>query len=200
MKLTLIYPKMKKGLWSVRFLRLPPIGLAQIAAVTPDDVDIEIIDENIEELKFEETDVVGISVMTSTSCRAYEIADKYREMGTKVIMGGIHPSVLPHEAIEHADSVVVGEADEIWPQVVYDCMENNLQQFYIPDSKPDLRELPPPRFDLIKKRKYVFSNIVQTSRGCPNKCAFCSSSAFSLPRAWASTLSTTSRNAINSDQ
>jgi len=151
MKLTLICPKWQQGLWSVRIFKMPPLGLARIASVTPDDIEVEIIDENIEEIHFEETDIVGISVMTPTAHRAYEIADKYRKLGSKVILGGIHPSILPEEAIEHADSVVIGEADDIWPQVIQDCVKNKLQKFYIAEQEPDLSKLPPLRRDLLKK-------------------------------------------------
>jgi len=161
---------------------MPSLGLVCIASATPDDVEVEIIDENIEELHFEETDIVGISTMTPTAHRAYEIADKYRGLGSKVILGGIHPSILPQEAIEHADGVVIGEADEIWPQVIQDFARNKLQRFYIAEQRPDLSKLPSFRRDLIRRNKYFVKNPAQTSRGCPVNCDFCSVSRFNGTR------------------
>ena len=161
---------------------MPPLGLIQIASVTPDNFEIEIIDENVESLKFEETDVVGISFMTSSAFRAYEIADRYRDMGSTVILGGIHPSILPQEATKHADSVIIGEADEIWDTVIRDYNQNKLKKHYTAKHKPDLSKLPPLRDDLIKKEKYFFPNLFQTSRGCPISCDFCSVSRFNGTR------------------
>ncbi len=178
MKVTLVYPKWPKGLWGVRIFRMPPLPLMQLAGLTPPDVEIEIIDENVETLEFQETDLVGISAMTSSTLRAYQIADTFRERGIPVIMGGIHPSILPEEAAAHADSVIIGEADTIWPQILQDFKDNNLQGSYRASQIPDLADLPPLRRDLIKKDKYFFTRLLQTSRGCPMNCDFCSVSDF----------------------
>jgi len=179
MKLTLIMPKWQTGLWNIRIWRIPPLGLALLAALTPEEFDIELIDENVEKINFHETDVVGISVMTPIANRAYEIADKYRAMGAKVILGGIHASMLPEEAIKHADSVVIGEADDIWPNVMDDFKQGKLKRFYRAKKFPDLSKLPFSRKDLLKRNKYFyFLDSIQTSRGCPFGCDFCSVSEF----------------------
>ena len=178
MRLTLITPRWQKGLWSVKMFMMPSLGTLVLASVTPEDIEVELIDENVEPIPFKQTDLVGISATTSSATRAYEIADRYREMGIKVILGGIHPSTLPEEAVQHADCVVIGEADEIWPTVLEDFQYNDLKQFYRANSKPNIRNLPMLRRDLLKRQLYVFPNIIQTARGCPYDCDFCSVSQF----------------------
>ncbi|UCD83286.1 MAG: B12-binding domain-containing radical SAM protein [Deltaproteobacteria bacterium] len=157
---------------------MPPLPLMQLAALTPPDIEVEIIDENVEAVGYQETDLVGISSMTSSAPRAYQIADTYREKGIPVILGGIHPSILPEEAAVHADSVVIGEADKIWPQIFQDFRDNSLRDSYRGSEIPDLKDLTPLRRDLIKKDKYFFTRLLQTSRGCPMNCDFCSVSDF----------------------
>ena len=93
----------------------PTLALPSIAAITPEDVEIKIVDENVEHLSYEyDCDLVGITSVTSTASRAYEIADKFRSKGKKVVLGGIHVSFLPDEALKHADSILIGEAEEAW--------------------------------------------------------------------------------------
>jgi len=95
---------------------VPPLGLATVAALAPPDIEVSLTDENIAAIDFqEETDLVGITVLTSTAQRAYEIADIFRARGIKVVLGGIHASFLPDEAGQHADAVVIGEAEQTWP-------------------------------------------------------------------------------------
>lgn len=182
MKVTLIAPRWQKGLWSVKMFKMPPMGILVLATVTPKDVDVELIDENITPVPFAPTDLVGISAMTSSATRAYEIADKYREMGSRVVLGGIHPSMLPQEAIQHADCVVIGEADETWPILLEDFRRGELKQFYKADTRPDIRTLPPLRRDLLTTQRYIFPNTIQTARGCPYDCDFCSVSQFNARR------------------
>jgi radical SAM superfamily enzyme YgiQ (UPF0313 family) len=122
----------------------------------------------------EHWDVVGITAMTATVRRAYDLAPQFRRNGAKVILGGIHPSVLPDEAAQYADSVVVGEAEGLWPQVLHDVEHNELKQFYR-NSQPDLSKSPLP---LRKKRRSLlgfppYIMPVMFSRGCPNDCEFC---------------------------
>jgi radical SAM superfamily enzyme YgiQ (UPF0313 family) len=157
---------------------MPPLGLMRLASVTPPEYEVEIIDENVEKIKYDNTDLVGISAMTSLANRAYEIADRYRSRGVKVILGGIHPSILPEEAITHADAVVIGEADLIWKEVLRDFGNNELKKFYQTDSPPDLSSLPVIKANSMIKNKYFFPNSVQTSRGCPFGCDFCSVSQY----------------------
>ena len=190
MKLFLINPsrgKNAKGdFWDFKFERkilgqtsLIPLFLPTIAGATPKDVETRIIDEKVEEINFDEkVDIVGIGGMTSNITRAYEIADEYRSRGVKVVLGGIHASMMPEEASKHADSVVVGEADCLWPEVINDFKENRLKNNYKFTSYPNLEEISLPRHDLVKSEKYVI-NQVQTTRGCPFDCEFCSVKVFS---------------------
>jgi radical SAM superfamily enzyme YgiQ (UPF0313 family) len=121
---------------------------------------------------------VGITVMTDLVLRAYHIADTYRRKALKVVMGGIHPTVLPDEALEHADAVVVGEAESIWPRLVSNAASGQMQRLYRAGKMTDLKGLPKPRRDLLPGIKYQgYTPIpigVETSRGCPYDCEFCS--------------------------
>ncbi len=153
--------------------------MAVIAALTPPDVEVSLTDENVAPIAFhKEVDLVGITSLTSTSQRAYKIADTYRAMGKKVVLGGIHPSILPEEAGQHADAVVIGEAEGIWPGVIADYRANKLQKTYRQDVRPSLDGLPNPRRDLFAKDSYLFANTVFTTRGCPYACSFCTVTSF----------------------
>ena len=121
MKLELIVPALYGGNQKRTKPLCPPLAPAVIAALTPSEVDVSITDENVTAVDFKkETDLVGITVITVTAERAYKIADNFRAMGAKVILGGAHPSALPEEASQHADAVVIREAEGIWPNLVND--------------------------------------------------------------------------------
>ncbi len=157
----------------------PPLSLAQIAALTPPEFEVSISDENISAVDLtKDVDLVGITTLTQTANRAYEIADSYRARGVKVVIGGIHASVLPEEASQHADSVVIGEAEGIWATVIEDFKSNNLKQIYKQDNRPDLANLPIPRRDLFDKSSYLVPQTLITTRGCPYNCSFCSVTTF----------------------
>jgi radical SAM superfamily enzyme YgiQ (UPF0313 family) len=174
-RLLLIVPATQENLRKRRKSMMPPLGLAMVAAVTPPDVEIALTDENATDIDFEQAvDLVGITVPTFTAPRAYQIADAFRARGVKVVLGGIHASFVPDEASQHADAVVVGEAEEIWPDVIADVRADRLRKVYRRADRPSLLALPRPRRDLFDKDAYFFNNIVQTSRGCPHGCAFCS--------------------------
>ena len=144
-----------------------------VAALTPDKHEVEIVDENVDEIDFgKDYDLVGVSCMTQQATRAYAIADQFRKRKSKVVLGGIHPTLLPEEAKTHADSVVVGEVEYVWEKLLRDFEANRLQDFYQAEKLVDLRDSPLPRFDLLNAKKYskVF---IQASRGCPHDCEFC---------------------------
>lgn len=157
----------------------PPLSLAVLAGLTPDSWEIDMVDENVDPHDPDKgsPDVVGITAITSVAPRAYEIAREYRKRGAKVVMGGMHASVLPEEALEHVDAVVVGEAEEVWQKVLDDIRKGRLESVYT-GTRPSLDNLPQPRLDLFDRRKYVTTNLVQTSRGCPFNCSFCSVTRF----------------------
>jgi len=153
--------------------------LAIIAALTPPGTEVSITDENVSDIYFEkETDLVGITTMTITAQRAYQIADIFRARGVKVVLGGSHPSALPEEASQHADAVVIGEAEGIWPKVIEDFQNNKLDRIYEQQKRPSLENLPIPRRDLFKKGAYYVENTISTTRGCPYNCSFCSVTSF----------------------
>jgi radical SAM superfamily enzyme YgiQ (UPF0313 family) len=155
-----------------------PLALPTLAALTPSDVEVVLTDEDVEPINFEEkVDLIGITGMTCVIPRSYEIADEYRKRGVPVVMGGIHVSMLPEEAIQHCDVVVIGEAEEMWEQVLRDAQKKNLQKFYRTTRFPDLTNAPVPRWDLLKNNAYSYFTI-QTGRGCPFDCDFCSVKVF----------------------
>lgn len=153
----------------------PPLALGIIAALTPESWDVEIHDENFEEFSFKEADFVALTALTANSNRAYEIADIYRKAGIPTAIGGIHASMLPDEAQKFVDVVVVGEAESIWPEIIRDFERNGLKGRYIGELLP-MVNAPLPRRDLFHP-SYSYANI-QTSRGCPMNCDFCSVHTF----------------------
>ena len=157
------------------FPGIPPLALGYIAALTPDRWDVEIMDENFEEARFEPCDLVGITGFTAWANRAYQVARMFREQGVPVVMGGIHASMMPDEALQHADAVVVGEAEAVWPRVIADVEAGALKRRY-DGEHADLENLVIPRRDLFNE-KYILDT-VQTARGCPHDCDFCSVSQF----------------------
>ncbi|MEI8004579.1 MAG: radical SAM protein [Bacteroidota bacterium] len=161
-------------------LLLPSITMPMLAAVTPAGVSITIIYETIEDIPFgKKWDLVGISGMGSGSVRAWQIADAFRENGVKTIIGGIGPSLFdPEMTLRHADCIVIGEAEEIWGEVIEDFRSGRLQRIYRQERASDLSTLPTPRFDLMNMKKMGFMRSVQATRGCPYTCRFCSVSAF----------------------
>jgi radical SAM superfamily enzyme YgiQ (UPF0313 family) len=176
-KLLLVNPVGRKsGYLMSKFSTFSPLGLAYVAAVTPKSWDVTIADENFEKFEYQPADLVAITAFTSNINRAYEIAALYRRNGTKVVMGGIHASMIPEEVMKYADSVVVGEVEGIWQQVISDFEENKLSRKYI-GPRVDLENYKiTPRRDLLSP-EYKWQSI-QTSRGCPFNCYFCSVSKY----------------------
>jgi radical SAM superfamily enzyme YgiQ (UPF0313 family) len=179
MNIHLIAPGWYKNPQPFRKKLFPPLGLMTLAAHTPEDVKIRIIDEQIERIDFDEVpDLVGITTLTATAWRAYEIAERYRTLGSKVVLGGIHSSMVPEESRNHSDSVVIGEAEAIWPKVISDFQSGRLEPLYRQENFIDYRRPLLPRRDLINPKGYWFPNTIQTARGCPHSCSFCSVTAF----------------------
>lgn len=176
-RLLLINPTDSQGgLGNVRATAFPPMNLPYLAAVTPPHYQIEVLDENVESFKFRAADIVGITAYTASVHRGYQLAQIYREKGVPTVMGGIHVSMMPQEALQFCDAVVIGEAEKVWPQVLADFEAGCLQQEYRGDW-PDLTDLPNPRREVLNESHYGWGSI-QTSRGCPMDCAFCSVTAF----------------------
>jgi radical SAM superfamily enzyme YgiQ (UPF0313 family) len=179
MKLELIVPATQENIRKRKKAIIPPLGLAMVAALTPPEVEVSLTDENVTVIDFQkETDLVGITALTITAQRAYEIADTFRARGVKVVLGGIHPSVLPEEARQHADAIVIGEAESVWPKVIEDFKANKLQGVYQQLERPSLVGLPIPRRDLFANGAYYVTNTLSTTRGCPYSCSFCSVTSF----------------------
>jgi len=181
-KLTLIAPAVvdeaKRGMQG-RVFQLPPLALATVAAATPNHVDVEIVDEALEPINYEcGADLVGITTLTRFAPHAYTIADRFRDKGIKVVMGGMHPSALPDEAIKHCDSVVIGEAEGVWSRLIKDFEKKRLKKHYRNKDFVDLSTICTPRRDLYKKERYLFTHLIQTTRGCPFNCGFCSVTKF----------------------
>ncbi len=157
-------------------------GLLVVGSLAPSDWDVRLLDENISSVDFDEpVDLVGITSMTSQAKRAYEIADQFRSRGIKVILGGIHPTLMPEEAKQHADAVVVGEVENVWDELQNDFQNGVLKSVYKSDRPVDMAQSPCPRFELIPQEKPPVIWI-QTSRGCPFDCFFCAASKIYGPK------------------
>jgi len=160
--------KVIKDIWFAR------LTLTALAALTPPDIEVKITDENVEPIDFEEdVDLVGVTGMVLHAPRAYQIAQRFRQRGIPVVMGGPHASSLPLEAKEYVDAVVIGEAENVWEGLIEDYKKGCLKPFYKEDTFCSMERLPFPRLDLLRKDAYMTVNCVQTTRGCPHQCDFC---------------------------
>lgn len=155
-----------------------PLVFSIIKPLTPDDVEIVFYDERVENIPENlDADVIAMTVETFSVKRAYKLASTYKQQGKTVILGGFHPTMLPEESKEFADSIMVGEAEDTWQDVIHDLKNNTLKDFYISKNDCDLSKI---KYDnsVFKGKKYNKIGLIQFSRGCRFKCEFCSVHAF----------------------
>lgn len=156
-----------------RIIRFPQLTMPLLAAYTPDHWEVTHIDEIVQKIRFDrQYDVVGITANTPAAPHAYELAAAYRAHGAKVVIGGPHATLMPDEVLLHADAVVVGEGELVWPQLLADAEADCLQPVYRSCQLPDLKNMPAPRWDLIKGRVYG-KGVTIATRGCPFGCEYC---------------------------
>jgi len=185
MNILLLFPRIEHGVstyedrgsWSQILFGYPVITLPHLAALTPKQHSVTIVDENYEDIDYNvPADLVGITSYTMTAPRAYSIADEFRRRGKKVVLGGYHPTAMPKEAQQHADSIILGEAEATWPTMIHDAEQGKLKPFYGPAPDFDITLVPAIRRDLIRHNPVL--GAVQTTRGCPNQCEFCAIASF----------------------
>jgi len=185
MKILLIFPRIEHGMttskdknsWRNIIAGYPIITLPHIAAITPSKHTVKIINENYEDIDFDEdVDLVGITCYTMTAPRVYEIADEFRKRGKTVILGGYHPTAMTEEALQHADSVIKGMAEINWPRAINDFENGKLKPIYERDHNFDISKVPPLKRDLIRHNPFL--GAIQTTRGCSNRCEFCAITSF----------------------
>ena len=154
------------------------LAIPTLTSLTPPQHEIRVFDENIQDIDYTwNADLAGITVRTMFAKRAYEISESFRARGVKTVLGGIHPSLCPEDALPHCDSVVIGEAEEIWHTILRDAEIGQLKKLYKADKFADLRTAPIPDRSSLQKERYLL-DIVQTTKGCPFHCEFCAVHAF----------------------
>lgn len=175
MRLTLIHPSIghRIGEKYIRTWQMEPLAPAALAGLTPKDVEVRFYDDRMATIPYDErTDLVAISVETYTARRAYEIASEYRRRGVPVVMGGFHATLMPDEVAEYAESVVIGEAEGIWPLVIDDARHGRLQPVYRSAKRPPLERVFPDR-SIFRGKRYLPLGLIEAGRGCHFKCDFC---------------------------
>lgn len=182
MKVKLILPALAEAespFWRpIKYSLFPPLGLATLAAYLSPDDEIDLQDQHIESLNLDDyPDLVIIQVYITNAYRSYKLADYYRQRGAYVILGGLHVTSLPEEAMLHADSVFLGPGEETFPEFLIDFKKRQPKKVYH-SSNRSLSQIPPIRRDLIKRDRYLVPNSIVVSRGCPHHCDFCYKDAF----------------------
>ncbi|MBR6485343.1 MAG: radical SAM protein, partial [Lachnospiraceae bacterium] len=181
MKIILIKPNIGRREHSlyVDNASMEPLQLGVLAALTPSDIEVKMYDDRLERIPYDEkADLVAITVETFTARRSYEIADEYRKRGTKVLMGGMHVKLLPDEVKEHADSIMIGDAEDKWVDMIDDLRLGSLKEVYEcrPVCVPQKGVIT--RRDIYKGKKYMPISLMQFSRGCKYSCKYCASSVY----------------------
>ena len=171
----------RTGIWK-KSLRYAPLTLTTLASLVPEELDAEVtlVDEGIADIDTGvDADLVGISTITGTAPRAYELAARFRHRGVPVVLGGVHPTLVPDEAMRHADSVVTGYAEESWPQLLRDFAAGRMEPHYRQAENLSLANLPLPHRHLLPASQYTTMHTIEATRGCVHKCEFCV-----VPSAW----------------
>jgi len=183
MRITLIKPNMGEMLNGNIYIdegRMEPLQLGVIAGKTPKSYSIKMYDDRMEHIKYDEpTDLVAITVETFTAKRSYEIASEYMKRGVQVILGGMHPTLLPKEAMHYADCIVTGDMEDVWLQILDDKKANNLKTLYKGGVTGEVQAGFITRRDIFNKKGYLPISLLQFSRGCNNSCEFCATSVYS---------------------
>jgi radical SAM superfamily enzyme YgiQ (UPF0313 family) len=185
-KIVLISPKgplyRHRGGIFRRSLRYAPLTLTTLAALVPPelDADLRLIDEGIEDVDLDlDADLIGMTVITGTARRAYELAAHFRRRGIPVVLGGPHVTLIPEDAQPHADAIVVGYAEESWPQLLRDVASRRLQPRYVQRPGLSLANQPFARRDLLPRHRFITNDVFEATRGCVHSCEFCV-----VPSAW----------------
>jgi len=186
LKIALVSPKgplyrHRGGIWK-KSLRYQPLTLTTLAALLPPEipVDLQLFDEGIADVPLNvDADLVGLTVITGTAVRAYELSDHFRQRGITVVLGGPHVTLIPDDAQPHADAVVTGYAEDTWPQLLRDFAGGQLKSRYDQSPGLDLADRPFARRELLPGRRYLTSNVFEATRGCIHSCDFCV-----VPAAW----------------
>ena len=174
MKILLISPTIDAEKRTNRGLMMPQLALYILEGLTPPEFEVMIIEEEKEVIDLEqECDLVGISCMTANAPRAYELCHEFRSRGKTVVLGGVHPTILPDEALQHADCVVIGEAEGVWVKLLQDFQNNSLERKYH-DPHPDLGQYIPKDYSKMIKKGLFNITPIMTTRGCPYRCNYCS--------------------------
>jgi radical SAM superfamily enzyme YgiQ (UPF0313 family) len=166
------------GVSYVRSWQMEPLAIAQLASLTPSSYQVVFMDDRVESIDYGvKADLVALSVETYTARRAAQIAARFRARRIPVVMGGFHPTLAPDDAANHADAIVVGEAEGVWPAVLADAAAGRLKLRYQAAKRPSLAGLRPDR-SIFAGKPYMNLALVETARGCPHRCEFCSISSF----------------------
>ncbi|KKQ56198.1 MAG: Radical SAM domain protein [Parcubacteria group bacterium GW2011_GWA2_38_13] len=181
MKITFILPSVGRKIRQKKYLKtwqMEPLAIAQLASLTPKDITMEFFDDRLEDIDYQtDTDLVAINIETYTARRAYEIAAEFKSRGKKIIMGGFHATLIPDEVANYADSVMIGEAENLWQDVLIDLKNNQLKKIYQAEQRPDITDVFPDR-NIYKGKNYLKLGLIEAGRGCRFNCDFCSITNF----------------------